>query len=66
MKSFCQVYHDEGAKSPIDHLQSIEGVPVLHLQDRMYTKNETIPYQTTPGDNGKDGAKDEEKNSCKR
>ena len=37
-QSFRKVYHDEGAKSPIDHLQSIEGVPVLHLQDGIHKK----------------------------
>ena len=27
-----EIYHDKGAKPPIDHLESIEGVAVLHLQ----------------------------------
>ena len=27
-----EIYHDKGAKPPINHLESIEGVAILHLQ----------------------------------
>ena len=62
-----EIYHDKGAKPPIDHLESIEGVAILHLQSSV-SRSKAKPgllqsYQTTPGNNGKDDAEHKEKNS---
>ena len=61
-----EIYHDKGTKPSIDHLESIEGVAVLHLDSRESVKSKKCSlsptYQASPGHNDKDEAKHREEN----
>ena len=46
-----EIYHDKGAEPPIDHLESIEGVAVLHLDSSELVKREKcslLPSHSRP------------------
>ena len=57
-------YHDKGTEASVNHLQGVEGVAVLHLEQGESVKSKRfLSYQAAPGHDDKDEAKHREKNA---
>ena len=57
-------YHDKGTEASVNHLQGVEGVAVLHLEQGESLKSKRfLSYQAAPGHDDKDEAKHREKNA---
>ena len=57
-------YHDKGTEASVNHLQGVEGVAVLHLEQGESVKSKCfLSYQAAPGHDDKDEAKHREKNA---